>query len=244
VVDLTNKTICVLLHGSSLNELESKIEEFRNINVVWCGINYFNPSEEILKKIDKSFNIIFDCSTVQNNVEYEKKARLPRLIEFLERKNTTYITLKSGRDNLYDLRNRIGSDFNEKYKNQIVYGENLGFDCNQFCVSLHLYLTCLLKLGAKTIILFGADGGGNLGNSVSSYYKPELMQEDKVIAGNTSYNMTGDTCNVNNSFNSIMQSIFGQIPTILNCSPNSQYTVFKNVNFNQVLKEIKNGANY
>jgi len=239
MIDLSNKTICVLLHGSSLSELENRIEEFRNIDVIWCGINYFNPSEEILRKIDKSFNIVFDCSTVQNNVEYEKKARLPRLVEFLERKNTTYITLKSGRDNLYDLRNRIGSDFNEKYKNQIIYGETLGFDCNQFCVSLHLYLTCLLKLGAKTIVLFGGDGGGSFGNSVSSYYKAELMQEDKVLADNTSYNMTGDTCNINNSFNPIMQSIFGRIPEILNCSEISTYNVFKKITYNETINLLK-----
>lgn len=238
-MNLVNKTVVILLHGKSLEILESRIEEFRDKNIVWCGMNYFNPSEGILKKIDESFSIVFDCSTVKNNIEYEKKARLPRLIEFLDRNNTTYITLKSGKDNLYDLRNRIGSDFNEKYKNKIIYGEDLGFDCNQFCVSLHLYLTCLLKLGAKTIILFGADGGGNIGNNVSSYYKAELMQLDKVLADNTSYNMTGDTCNINSSFIPIMQSIFGHVPTILNCSEISTYTVFKKVNYNEILNLLR-----
>jgi len=241
-MDLSNKICAIVAHGSSLSELESRIEEFRNLNIVWCGMNYFNPSEEILKKINKSFDIVFDCSTVKNNVEYESRVRLPRLIEYLNRENTTYITLKQGKDNLYDLRNRIGSDFNEKYKNKIIYGENLGFDCNQFCVSLHLYIACLLKLNAKTIILFGADGGGIYDNSVSSYYKPELILEDKKLADNVSYNMTGDTNNINSSFNPIMRSIFGYIPSIINCSDVSTYNVFRKLTYNQTIEEIKNDS--
>ena len=238
MVDLTNKTCIILAHGSSLSELENRIEEFRNKDVVWCGMNYFNPSEDILKKIDKSFSIVFDCSTVKNNKSYEMYYRLPRLKEFLNRNNTTYITLKSGRDNLYDLRNRLGDDFNEKYKEKIIYGENLDFNCDQFCVSLHLYIACLLKLQAKRIILFGADGGGIYGNSVSSYYKENLILEDKKHADNVSYNMVGDTNNVNCSFGPIMQSIFGYIPEIINCSEVSTYNVFKKVTYDQLLKEV------
>jgi hypothetical protein len=239
MIDLTNKTCAILAHGSSLSKLENRIEEFKNKDIVWCGMNYFNPSEEILKKINKSFSIVFDCSTVKNNKAYETYYRLPRLKEFLNRDNTTYITLQTGRDNLYELRNRIGDNFNEKYKDKIIYGEKLGFDCNQFCVSLHLYITLLLKLNAERIILFGADGGGMAGNSVSSYYRSDLMLEDKKHADNVSYNMTGDTNNVNSSFVPIMKSIFGYVPEILNCSPISTYTVFKKVTYDELLEKIK-----
>lgn len=239
MIDLTNKTCAILAHGSSLSILENRIEEFRNKDIVWCGMNYFNPSEEILKKINKSFSIVFDCSTVKNNKSYEMYYRLPRLKEFLNRNDTTYITLKSGRDNLYELRNKIGDNFNEKYKDKIIYGENLGFDCNQFCVSLHLYIALLLKLNVRTIILFGADGGGTIGNNVSSYYKSELILEDKKHADNVSYNMVGDTNNVNSSFVPIMQSIFGHVPEILNCSPISTYTVFKKITYDELLEKIK-----
>jgi hypothetical protein len=239
LIDLTNKTCAILAHGSSLSELESRIEEFRNKDIVWCGMNYFNPSEEILKKIDKSFSIVFDCSTVKNNKAYEIYSRLPRLKEFLNRENTTYITLKTGRDNLYELRNRIGDNFNEKYNDKIIYGESLNMDCNQFCVSLHLYIACLLKLNARNIILFGADGGGTYGNSVNSYFQADKILADKQLADNISYNMVGDTNNVNSSFNPIMQSIFGYIPEILNCSSISTYNVFKKVTYDEILKEIK-----
>lgn len=238
-MELINKTCCVVCHGNSLNILEQRILEFKNLDVVWCGINYFNPSEEILKKINKSFSIVFDCSTVKNALSYELVARLPRLKEFLNRENTKYITLKTGRDNLYELRNRIDPDFNEKYKNKILYGEDLFFDTNQFCVSLHLYLTILLKLGASKIILFGADGGGLLENNVDSYYNPELMKVDKLLAhGNLEYNMVGDNANVNTTFEPIMKSIFGYVPEILNCSPITKYTVFSIITYDEAIQKI------
>lgn len=242
MIDLTNKTCLVLAHGSSLNELDQRIEEFRNKNsIVWCGMNYFNPSESILKKIGKSFSIVFDCSTVKNNREYESKYRLPRLEEYLNRGNTTYISLKTGRDNLYELRNSLGSDFNNKYKDSIIYAEDIGIDPNPFCVSLHLYLACLVKLGARQIILLGADGGGVHGNSVESYYKYEEIQKDKEHADNTSYNMVGDTNNVNSSFTPLMLTTLGYVPEIINCSPLSRYSIFKRINYNELIGVYTSG---
>ena len=237
MITLENKICAVLAHGKSLEELEKRIQHFKNSNVVWCGMNYFNPSEEIINKINKNFNIVFDCSTVKNNIEYEKNCRLPRLINYLTRpENNYYITLRTGKDNLYDLRNRINSNFNEIFRDKIIYGEDLGFNTNQFCVSLHLYLTCLFKLGTKKIVLFGADGDGS--NNINTYYKPSLMSDDKHRADNVFYNMAGDTNNVNCTFNPIMQQIFGYIPEVLNCSPNSLYTVFKNISYEEVLNII------
>ena len=234
---INNKTCCILAHGKSLEELEQRIEEFKNLDVVWCGMNYFNPTEDILKKIGKEYQVIFDCSTVQNRVEYELTARLPRLIEYLERPiSNVYITLQTGKDNLYALREVLSPTFNQTYKERILYADSLGFNTNQFCVSLHLYIATLLKLGGKNIILFGADGGGVDGNSVVSYYRWDRVQKDKELADNRSYNMVGDTNNVNTTFVPIMNQIFGYVPEIINCSPISTYTVFKKVNYDELLQ--------
>jgi hypothetical protein len=234
-----NKTYCILAHGKSLEELEKRIEKFKNIDVVWCGINYFNPSQNILKKISKDFNIVFDCSTVKNAIYYEKEVRIPRLSEYLE-KNThnKYICTKSDKNNLHNLRNEIKVDFNEKYKNQIIYVEDLDINPNPFCVSLHLYIASLAKLGAKQIVLFGADGGGNLGNSVESYYNYREIENDKIKAGNTSYNMVGDSNNINSTFEILMTKTLGYIPNVINCSPDSVYTIFKKVNYEEVLNYL------
>jgi len=232
-----NKICCVIAHGKSVDELEQRIEEFKNLDVVWCGMNYFTPTEAILAKINKQFQVVFDCSTVKNNREYEVQARLPRLQEYLDRPvNNLYITLKTGKDNLYALREIVAPSFNKTYQEKILYAEDCGFDTNQFCVSLHLYLATLIKLGGRRIVLFGADGGGVDGNNVSSYYRWDLVKKDKELADNVSYNMVGDTNNINSTFAPIMTQIFGSVPEIINCSPISSYTVFKKVNYDELLQ--------
>jgi hypothetical protein len=239
-MDLKNKNCAILAHGKSIEELEKRIQEFKDLNVVWCGMNYFNPTEEVLKLINKEFKVVFDCSTVKNNVEYELKGRLPRLREYLDRNtDNIYITLRTGRDNLFDLRNRISPEFNSKYQEKIIYGEDLGFDTNQFCVSLHLYITILYKMGAKKIFLFGADGGGSGGNNVDSYFQAEIINKDKVLADNVSYNMVGDTNNINSTYEPIMKNIFGYVPIVLNCSPNSTYTAFKKCTYDETLQILR-----
>jgi hypothetical protein len=236
-MEIKNKTCAILAHGKSLEELERRIEEFRDFNITWCGMNFFNPSEHIINKIDKEFSLVFDCSTVHNNEHYELSSRVPRLMGFFN-KNPKYIYIccRTGKDNLYGLRNKLRLEFNERYKDQIIYVEDLGINPNPFCVSLHLYLASLVKLGAKNIILFGADGGGDNGNSVTSYYDYEEIQRDKEAAGNTSYNMVGDTNNVNGSFEPLMRDSLGFVPKILNCSPNSNYNAFNKITYEELIQ--------
>jgi len=236
-----NKTICVIIHGRSVEELERRIEDFRYLDVVWGSMSTFDiPQKYILDKINKQFSIVFDSSTVKNANEYELTIRIPKLISYLSaNSNNKYICTKTDKNNLFNLRNTLLLSFNEDFKNQIIYTENLGIDPNPFCVSLHLYIACLIKLGFEKIILFGADGGGKWGNSIESYYKWEEVKKDKEVAGNLSYNMIGDSDNVNIYFNPIMISIFGYIPTIFNCSDISLYNTFKKINYEEVINLIE-----
>jgi hypothetical protein len=237
---LLNKPICLVLHGKSCEELENRIQEFKNFDCVWASMSSFDiPQEYILNKINKNFSIIYDSSTVRNEVDYEIKIRLPRLINYLSNNKTNiYICTKSDKNNLFNLRNRLRLTFNEDFKEQIIYTEDLGIDPNPFCVSLHLYIACLSKLGFKKIILFGADGGGKHGNLIESYYKSELVKIDKELCGNLNYNMIGDTTNINSSYKDLIMKTVGFIPNVINCSPNSNYTIFKNISYEEFLSEI------
>lgn len=247
---INNKTCAILAHGRSLEELEKRIDKFKDLDIVWCGMNYFNPSEDILKKINKEFTVVFDCSTpfgtystspphlVEKIDRYELRTRLPRLTEYLQRPaKNIYVTL---RDNLYDVRNKIGGDFNDRFKEKIIYGEDLGFDTKQFCVSIHLYIACLLKLGANNIILFGADGGGTNPNTIESYYRPDLFVVERTLCESLHFDMVSDNVHVNNTFGPIMQQIFSYIPEIINCSHISNYTTFKKTNYDETIDWLKN----
>lgn len=243
-INKSNDKICAILaHGRSLEELERRIDEFKDFDIIWCGMNCFNPSEEILKKIGKEFMIVFDCATVANDVEYELKVRLPRLTEYLSRPNKNiYMTL---RNSLYELRNRIGSDFNERFKEKVIYAGDLGFDTTQFFVSLPLYIISLFKIGAKNMILFGADGFGtdrsnttNF-NNIESYYRPNIILEERIFSGIDFFDTYVDNERINTSFIPMAQQILGYIPDIINCSPNSYYTAFKKMNYDDTINWLK-----
>jgi hypothetical protein len=243
-MDLTNKTCFLVGLGRSIEELERRIEEFKNFDVVWCGMSSFDiPQIYILNKINKHFIITFDTSTVAKAEQYELTRRIPRLSYHLDTyKDSIYMTTNSDKNNNYMLRQRIAPEFNQKYRNQIMYTEEIGVNASLFCVSIHLFIACLYKMGCKEIVLFGQDGdSSNLyNNRIESYYKHELVKEDKIIGGADAYNLVGDTNNVNASYDRLMMLNLGYVPRPLNCSPNSTFTVFKTINYDELLNYLKN----
>ena len=245
MMNLTNKTCFLVGLGRSIEELDKRIDEFKDFDVIWCSMSSFDvPQQHILNRINKYFTIVFDCSTVKNEVNYELTRRIPRISYHLDTyKNSIYITTNSDKNNTYELRQKIAPDFNIKYRSQILYVEELGINPNPFCVSIHLFIASLYKLGCKEVILFGQDGDskGKYNNHVDSYYKSDLIREDKEIAGNLIYNLVGDTNNVNESYNYLLQQTLNYIPKPLNCSPGSTFNIFKTVNYDELLKYLKNG---
>ena len=238
-----NTYFLLLCHGKSLEILEERIGEFASLNnIVWGSMSTFDiPQKYILDKIGCHFTVVYDSSTVKNANDYELIVRIPRLINYLtQNKINKYICTKTDKHNLFDLRNRLKPTFNEDFKNQIVYAEDLNIIPQDFKVSLHLYIACLIKLGYKNIILFGADGGGKYGNSIESYYKWEEVKKDKEVADNLSYNMVGDSNNINSTYEWLMNKNIGYVPEILNCSPDSVYTVFKKITYDECLEHLKN----
>lgn len=237
---MSPKTILIVIHGKSVEELERRITDFKDLNVHWGSMSTFHiPQKYILDKINKKFDIVFDSSTVKNEIEYETRLRLPRLRKYFDTTDGKYICTRTDKNNLYNLRSVIDSPFNNSYRDRIIYTEDIGIDPNPFCVSLHLYIACLAKLGYERIVLFGADGGGIEGNNIASYYKSEEILEDKKIADNLSYNMTGDTNNVNTTYDIMMNKVLGYIPNVINCSPITRYTCFPIKTYDETLNILR-----
>jgi len=235
------KTCFFLCHGKSIEELELRINEFKDFDVLWGSMSSFDIHDSYTTKAGINLNVVYDCSTVANAKDYELSVRIPRLKKFLNlNQNNHYICNRTGRGNLWQLRQDIYPEFNREYWSQIIYTEDIGVDPTPYCVSLHLYIAIMSLLGIDKIILFGADGGGIHGNNVESYYKSDEVLADKLVAGNVNYNMVGDTNNINSTFASHMFHNLGFIPNVINCSPYSTYTVFRQMNYNETLEYLKN----
>jgi hypothetical protein len=236
---IDNRIVGMLLFGNSINELEQRIEEFKNYNICWCGVGAYDILEEfILNKINKRLDIFFDCGEVERPIRFELKARTPKLLKFLERSdNNFHITMH----HFTKLRRLLGIDIEDRYKDKIIYAEDI-CPAHAFCVSFPLLLTCLTVLGAKNIIMFGCDGSNTI-NSIDSYFHPELVKPEKILANNEIFNLTGDSGWVTSGFPSIFKHVCenGQInpPTILNCSSKTIHNLWQKISYDEALTFIK-----
>lgn len=236
---LKNKTVAVLLHGSSLYELEQRIDEFKDFDICWASMGQWDMVEKhILSKIDKNLDITFDTAEVEKPVRFEIKRRIPRLKEFLERPvDNFHITMRHA--SMHLLRFKLGCHLETQYKEKIIYAEDI-CPANVFCVSFPLFITSLWACGASNIILFGCDGRSNL---ISDYFHPEEVIIEKQIADNVSYTVTGDSGWVAGGFPNVMKDFERTsgipIPTILNCSTNSIHTLWPKITYDEAIQKLK-----
>jgi hypothetical protein len=236
---INNRVVGLMLFGSSIVELEQRIEEFKDFDICWVSLGQWELMEKyILNKIDKELEITFDTAEVENPIRFEIQRRLPRLEEFLSRpSNNFHITMRH--PSISKLRKVIGSDIEDKYSSKIVYAEDI-CPAQAFCVSFPLFITCLWALGANKIILFGADGNSN---SIDTYFHPEEVAIEKKVANNESYNLTGDSGWTASGFPKIVEQLEiewnKKFPEVINCSEKSVHTLFPIKSYNETIRWIK-----
>lgn len=248
---IKGKTCCVLTPGKSLTILEERIEEFKDLDVVWIGMNYCDHIEEaILKKIDKQFDMISDCTTVAIPQNYEPE-RIQRYEKFLGRGTNLLFISDLVKVECFQKFGRI--DILEKYADKIATIDDVftGPDYpqeiwNKPPNSITLLFAALIAGMAKKVIMFGFDGRLESNyNSIDSYYKADIIKEHRVKAYGQYLNigsLTSDSKDFNVKFIHLLQmykAIYSN-PNIeiINCSPDSIYTAFKKINYDQVKGEV------
>ena len=247
-----NKTIGVMLHGKSIEELENRIELFKNLDIVWVSLNAFDIMETyILNKINKKLDIIFCLAHFWP--EIEKNIRIPALINAIKN-GTLVIAKKYLFDSIFP--ESKFPDIYDQYEKSILLIEDIINQDNKsladillvYTVSSLGYILCVLSiLKAKQIILFGCDGA--LFNDLNSYYKSERLLERRVVFPNklTDYpdgyliSLKSDTEILNtdffNTYLTCMNKFNMPLVPILNCSPNSYITAFPLITYDNLLKE-------
>lgn len=230
-----------MLFGNSINELETRIEEFRNFDICWTSVGQWELMETyILNKINKQLEVTFDCAESERPIGFELERRLPRLKEFLSRPaNNAHITMRH--TSIYGLRKKLGCNIASEYSNKIIYAEDI-CPAQAFCVSFPLFLMSLWVLGAKKIILFGCDGN-KTENAISTYFHPEEVYKEKKASNNVVFNLTGDSGWVVSAFPRIMETVHNQLnlpyPEIINCSEKSIYDLWQKMSYNDIINYCK-----
>jgi len=246
---IKNKNVVIMSHGKSIEELEERIDEFKDYDIVWTSLNQFTIVEDfILSKIGKRLSIVLDCSSVADSRIrlFEYKLRMPRLCEFLSRsENNIWVTTK-GIIHLYHRFLNEG-DFIRNYRHKIFLVDEI-FPRSKIGYfmsvpnSITLLIALFVQAQAKNIIMFGFDGyTGGLEEGINFCYKPRHQALERTIALGTLMDngINRGTIAFESNFCRIFKeykTMFNSKTNIINCSPNTYYTCIEKVNYDEVKK--------
>lgn len=248
---LKGKTCCVLAPGKSLEILSKNIAQYKDLDVVWIGMNYCDYIEtQILSKIGKKFDMIADCTTVAIPTEYEPE-RLRRFKEFLARPNnmlfiSDLVVKECFKDQKADA---IYKQYEDKIATIDSVFTNETYPKSVWDKppnSITLLFAALIAGHAKKVILFGYDGKfhGNY-NAITTYYGHDILREHRKKAYGRDYDI-GSLTSDSRKFDAQWTGMFGMYKTIFknptiefrNCNMKSVFNSIPRIDYYQVKGEV------
>ena len=248
---INGRTVAIMIHGSSINELEKRILEFKDYDICWSSLGVFPMMEDfILSKINKKLEIVLDCATVAESLleNYELNVRVPKLEPYLSREDkniwiTTHGLIRDSVSKLYP-------HFLDLYGSKMVQVDSFfPLDNRSKWMDVPNSVTFLIASaiagGASKIIVFGLDGyRGSFKGGIYAYYKPHLIKKEREAALGTLEDpgINRDTDYFQDRFSKILEEyykLFSNPCPIYNCSPDTVYNVIPKINYNR-LSEVLN----
>lgn len=251
---INKRTVGIIAQGKSINELETRMHEFKDYDVCWMGTGQFDTVEKfIMEPVGKSLDIVFDSSSIpESRVPiYERTMRIPRLEYYLSKDPSKLWITSHGiyRDAIQQLKLY---DFWEKYKEQALIVDSI-FPRDEIPFymdvpnTLSMAAGVALAGGAKNIILFGCDGYTgpvNTGEGILTYYRPEEVKKERMAALGSIEDpgINRDTGAFQKRFKEVYMryaNLFNNCPDVYNCSPITLYTHIRKINYDQALELFK-----
>ncbi len=252
---VAGRSVAILVAGPSICELEHRIEELRDADICYFGMNSYTVQEShILQQIDKRFSVIM-CSSREGIPN-----TMNDIIHFLDRDEDNVFISSFWRDTfmlLIDIGFKIQLFFDNHNEKLIFF--DLTFektvpstnDPLTFTVSNSLLVLIQMAIISKasSIVLFGADGGFKEG-AKECYYRQDDHGHRGSIDGkikvgpietlvddtNTYFNPIAPTALVN------LYATYDFNPIeVLNCSEDSFYTTFPKVSYDTAFKHLIGG---
>jgi len=246
----------IIAQGKSINELELRMNEFKDYDMCWMGIGQFDTVEKyIMEPQDKSLDLVFDSSSIPESriPAYEREQRIPRLEYFLSKNSSKLWIMSHGiyRDAI--LRLKL-VDFWKKYEKQSIWVDHL-FPRDEIALYMDVPNTLTLATavaiagGATKIILFGCDGYTgpvNTGEGILTYYRPEEVKKERLLALGSIEDpgINRDTNAFQKRFKECYNrfaNLFNNCPDVYNCSPITLYDHIRKINYDEC-KLILNGG--
>jgi len=234
---INNRTVAVCLQGKSIQELEDRIEEFKDFDICWASLGVFDIIQDnILSKGNKHLEIVFDCATVPHSriPHYEKHFRVPRLENFFNESEENIWITSYGM-----VRDSVALHYPHfflHHENKMLLVDKL-FPISKVAEymnvpnSITLFIGALMAGGARDIIIFGLDGyTGDISKGVDSYYMPEVIAKERMAALGSVQDegINRDSTTFEDRFSEKCQQyeeLFKWKGKIINCSPSSMFKI-------------------
>ena len=248
---IAGRPVAIIVPGPSIRELEHRVEELRDIDICYFGLNSYTVIEtHILQQINKQFSAIM-CSSREGI-----PGILEDIIDFLDRDEDNMFISSFWRGTFdllpkyFDLQYLF-----DKHNKKFIFF-SLGFVTTvpdkehplHFIVSNSLLVLMQMAIVGKTqsIVLFGADGGFSKDPDEWFYRQDDpgyrssfnggliRTPKDAIIAHTNDYCNTIAPITLPNLYEA-----YGFAPTaILNCSENSLYTPFTKVSYDTAFEYL------
>ncbi len=246
---IAGRPVAILALGPSINELEKRIYELKNVDICYFCLNNFPVHEtHILKKIDKHASVIM-YSAPEGMKEF-----IGPIANFLDRDEDNMFISTFWRD-AFGL---LGSDFNlnqfiREYNNKLIFfslSHSLSYrqlpdNNNPLHFNRGNSLQILIQLAvigkASKIVLFGADGYCEE-NSDISYYRPDEYQctSRKNLIWDTKIFNTIVPISIKNVYKTYSLDPI----EILNCSEKSFLTPFPLISYDNAFEYLTTGKTF
>jgi hypothetical protein len=238
------RTVGIVVLGKSIYELEKRIDEFKDQDILWVGLGQF----DIIKFL--KFDIVFDTASVpEGRLKIYEPIRIARLDKYLSENHENIWITSSGlkRDVIVRLKYDL---FWMQHENRILFVDSL-FPRDRIAKFMEVPNSLTLCIGAmiaglaKKIIVFGCDGyNGDVSVGAESYYKSEEVKAERQAALG-SIEDPGINRDTNifqkkfKEFYNLYASYFDNTPDIYNCSTESIYTCMRKIDYNQAIEVAK-----
>ena len=230
---IDSRPVFMMLHGKSVIRFTNYSDLVERANPILVSINAFYIIErDVLAPMGLNLDMIGMYFPPQWNVSTAE------ITEFLGRDDDNLLVVPHGTDMMRDCQNNL-TEYSDKI--EIVEGPNIvgGGGPNSMTALIH----SLIGAGARELVLFGADG--------CHTSTPNDQEYNTYIGGNeilarrlTKASLAGDVQLMNRLTGAYVEAsrqLFGVRDRVLimNCSPGSHFTCYKDVTYDELMDRYK-----
>lgn len=241
------RDIALLVHGSSIRQLEERIDQLAGHGICYVSLNQFPRMEPMLSKIGERLDLVM----IGNPLTFSEHEE--QVYEFLSRDDDNMFIVSEFATTGMDAETVGTASFNQTFASKLIYFESQFFHPPIPVRPLHfpsgntlsVLLPFLLLGEPNRIFLFGSDGGGDSKSQNGAYFFSDAPESDvdrrRVAETYRRLRLDARHCdqNVGPSMITVAALYDVPMPEVYNVCLDSAYEAFPKISYDDAFKMIK-----